>query len=308
MAISVGDKIPAGKFRNRTSEGNKEITTDELFAGKKVVLFAVPGAFTPTCSETHLPGFVVGCDEIRAKGVDTVACTSVNDHFVLASWAKVTGAQDHILMLADGNGDFASSIGLTQDLKAIGLGQPLETLRDDRRRWHRHLPRRRGRQRRRRIERRHRDGPAGRESRAGPGRQRRCRPVGRRMIDVPRVLRIPRVALQHHARPAFPLLQQAPPRGLRPPALRHPRTQGFHPAHRRGGRRQNHPLPGPARRPRPALPHRPAAQSQPFAPPAAALDPARSWAFPTAATTACAASKSSTTSCSRSWRPTATWC
>lgn len=122
MTISVGDKIPAGKFRNRTSEGNKDITTDELFAGKKVVLFAVPGAFTPTCSETHLPGFVVGCDELRAKGVDTVACTSLNDHFVLASWAKVTGAQDHILMLADGNGDFASSIGLTQDLKAIGLG------------------------------------------------------------------------------------------------------------------------------------------------------------------------------------------
>ncbi len=122
MTIAVGDKIPAGKFRNRTSEGNKEITTDELFTGKKVVLFAVPGAFTPTCNDTHLPGFVVGSDDIRAKGVDTIACTAVNDHFVLASWAKSTGAQDHLLMLADGNGDFATAIGLTLDLKAIGLG------------------------------------------------------------------------------------------------------------------------------------------------------------------------------------------
>jgi peroxiredoxin len=122
MAIAVGDKIPAGKFRTRNSEGNKEITTDELFAGKKVVLFAVPGAFTPTCQETHLPGFVVSSDELRAKGVDTIACTSLNDHFVLASWAKVTKSEDHILMLADGNGDFASSIGLTQDLNRIGLG------------------------------------------------------------------------------------------------------------------------------------------------------------------------------------------
>lgn len=121
MTIAVGDKIPAGKFRNRTAEGNKEITTDELFAGKKVVLFAVPGAFTPTCNDTHLPGFVVASDELRAKGVDTIACTAVNDHFVMASWGKATGAQDHILMLADGNGDFAKSIGLTLDLTGIGL-------------------------------------------------------------------------------------------------------------------------------------------------------------------------------------------
>lgn len=122
MAISVGDKIPDGKFRNRTADGNKELTTDEVFAGKKVVLFAVPGAFTPTCSDDHMPGFVVGCDELRAKGVDTVACTAVNDHFVLASWAKATNAKDLILMLADGNGDFAEAIGLTLDLRHIGLG------------------------------------------------------------------------------------------------------------------------------------------------------------------------------------------
>lgn len=122
MTIAVGDKIPAGKFRNRTSAGNKEITTDELFAGKKVVLFAVPGAFTPTCNDTHLPGFVVASDAIRAKGVDTIACTAVNDHFVMASWAKATGAQDHLLMLADGNGDFATACGLVLDLKGIGLG------------------------------------------------------------------------------------------------------------------------------------------------------------------------------------------
>lgn len=122
MSISVGDKIPEAKFRTRTAEGNKELTTSEVFAGKKVVLFAVPGAFTPTCSDDHLPGFVVGCDELRAKGVDTVACTSLNDHFVLAAWAKATNAKDHILMLADGNGEFASALGLTFDLSHIGLG------------------------------------------------------------------------------------------------------------------------------------------------------------------------------------------
>ncbi len=122
MAIAVGDKIPAGKFRTRDAEGNREVSTDELFAGKKVVLFAVPGAFTPTCQEKHLPGFVVSSDKLREKGIDTVACTSTNDHFVLASWAKVTGAKDHILMLADGNGDFAKEVGLSQDLSHIGLG------------------------------------------------------------------------------------------------------------------------------------------------------------------------------------------
>ena len=143
MTIAVGDKIPAGKFRNRTAEGNKEITTDELFAGKKVVLFAVPGAFTPTCNDTHLPGFVVASDELRAKGVDTIACTAVNDHFVMASWGKTTGAQDHILMLADGNGDFAKSIGLTLDLTGIGLSRAFAPLRHDRRRWCREVPRRR---------------------------------------------------------------------------------------------------------------------------------------------------------------------
>jgi peroxiredoxin len=122
MAIQPGDRVPAGKFRSRTSEGNQEITTEQLFPGKRVVLFAVPGAFTPTCTDNHLPGFLSRLDDFHAKGIDTVACTAVNDHFVLAAWAKSTGAAGHIQMLADGNGDFAKALDLCLDLTHIGLG------------------------------------------------------------------------------------------------------------------------------------------------------------------------------------------
>lgn len=122
MTIQVGDRLPAAKFRVRTSEGNQELTTDDVFRGKKVVLFAVPGAFTPTCNDNHLPGFLDKADAFAAKGVDTLACTAVNDHFVLASWGKSTGAAGRIQMLADGNGDFAKSLGLTLDLQGGGLG------------------------------------------------------------------------------------------------------------------------------------------------------------------------------------------
>lgn len=123
MPVQVGDKIPSAKFRTRTADGVKEITSDELFAGKKVVLFAVPGAFTPTCSDAHLPSFIVRGPEIKAKGVDTIACVAVNDHFVMAAWGKVRGVGDDILMLADGNGDFAAAMGLVLDLSHIGLGK-----------------------------------------------------------------------------------------------------------------------------------------------------------------------------------------
>jgi peroxiredoxin len=122
MSIKVGDRLPAAKFTIMSEGGPKPITADEVFKGKKVVLFAVPGAFTPTCSEAHLPGFVGQADAIKAKGVATVACTAVNDVFVLAAWAKARDAQDDILMLADGNADFAKAVGLEIDLSPFGLG------------------------------------------------------------------------------------------------------------------------------------------------------------------------------------------
>ena len=119
--IKVGDQIPAHKLTAATPDGPREMTTDEVFAGKTVVLFAVPGAFTPTCSARHLPGYVENMDALRAKGVDTVACTAVNDVFVLDAWAKAGGV-DGILMLADGSGTFARALGLELDLQARGLG------------------------------------------------------------------------------------------------------------------------------------------------------------------------------------------
>ena len=119
--IKVGDQIPAHKLTAATSDGPREMTTEEVFAGKTVVLFAVPGAFTPTCSAKHLPGYVENMDALRAKGVDTVACTAVNDVFVLDAWAKAGGV-DGILMLADGSGTFARALGLELDLQARGLG------------------------------------------------------------------------------------------------------------------------------------------------------------------------------------------
>ena len=121
MTIKVGDKVPSAKFSYMGDSGPTDISSDELFNGKKVVLFAVPGAFTPTCSETHLPGFVASFDEIKAKGVDTVACLSVNDVFVMGAWAKTQHAEQ-LLMLADGSADYVTQLGLTLDLTARGLG------------------------------------------------------------------------------------------------------------------------------------------------------------------------------------------
>lgn len=121
MGIKVGDKLPEAKFTVMGEGGPRPAPSSEVFAGKKVVLFAVPGAFTPTCSEAHLPGFVGLADDLKAKGVDTVACTAVNDVFVLAAWSKVRDAGD-ITMLADGNADFARALGLDLDLSAFGLG------------------------------------------------------------------------------------------------------------------------------------------------------------------------------------------
>ncbi len=121
MAIDVGEKIPSGTFKIMGEEGPRDISTDEVFAGKKVVFFAVPGAFTPGCSMTHLPGYVVNADKIKARGVDTIACMAVNDAFVMGAWGKDQNA-DEILMLADGNGDFTKAIGMEMDGTGFGLG------------------------------------------------------------------------------------------------------------------------------------------------------------------------------------------
>jgi peroxiredoxin len=123
MTIKVGDTIPSMKLMTMTPEGPKEVSTDEIFKGKKVVMFAVPGAFTPTCSAKHMPGFVQNLAALKAKGVDTVICTAVNDVFVLGAWAKDQGVGDgSIKMLADGSGAFAKSLGLELDLVGRGLG------------------------------------------------------------------------------------------------------------------------------------------------------------------------------------------
>jgi peroxiredoxin len=122
MTIKVGDTIPSMKLMMTTPEGPKEVSTDEIFKGKKVVMFAVPGAFTPTCSVKHMPGFVQNVAAFKAKGVDTIVCTAVNDVFVLGAWAKDQGSGDSIKMLADGSGAFAKSLGLELDLVARGLG------------------------------------------------------------------------------------------------------------------------------------------------------------------------------------------
>lgn len=122
MTIKVGDTIPSMKLMVATSEGPKETSTDDIFKGKKVVLFAVPGAFTPTCSAKHLPGFVQHADEFKAKGVDTIACISVNDAFVMGAWGKDQGTDGKVEMLADGAAAFAKAIGLELDLNARGMG------------------------------------------------------------------------------------------------------------------------------------------------------------------------------------------
>ena len=121
MAIKVGDRVPSGTFMVMTGDGPKPMTSDELFKGKKVVLFAVPGAFTPTCHKNHLPGFVKNAAAIKAKGVNTIAVTGVNDVFVMDAWKKASGG-DAIEFLADGSGNWAKALGLTADLTERGLG------------------------------------------------------------------------------------------------------------------------------------------------------------------------------------------
>lgn len=122
MPISVGDRLPDATFRVMTSDGPANKSTQEIFGGKKVVLFAVPGAFTPSCHAKHLPGFLAKIDDFKTKGVDSVACLSVNDVFVLDAWSKASGADGKIQFLSDGNGTFTKTIGLDFDASAAGLG------------------------------------------------------------------------------------------------------------------------------------------------------------------------------------------
>ena len=122
MAIQVGDKVPSTTLQHMTDSGPADISTDEVFGGKKVVLFALPGAFTPTCSAKHLPGFVQQAEAIRAKGVDTIACLSVNDAFVMGAWGKDQGVEGKVLMLADGSAVFTKALGLELDLDNRGFG------------------------------------------------------------------------------------------------------------------------------------------------------------------------------------------
>ncbi|HVZ08803.1 peroxiredoxin [Rhodopila sp.] len=122
MTIKVGDTIPSMKLTVATADGPKEISTDDIFKGKKVVLFAVPGAFTPTCSAKHLPGFVQNAEAIKSKGVDEIACVAVNDAFVMGAWGKDQGAGGKVTMLADGAAAFAKALGLELDLNARGMG------------------------------------------------------------------------------------------------------------------------------------------------------------------------------------------
>ena len=123
MTIKAGDKIPTATFTQMKDGKPTPITSDELFAGKTVALFALPGAFTPTCSAKHVPGFVQNYDAFKGKGVDTIACISVNDAFVMGAWGKDQGAGDKVLMLADGNGDFTRAVGLEFDASKFGMGK-----------------------------------------------------------------------------------------------------------------------------------------------------------------------------------------
>ncbi len=122
MSIQAGDKMPSGSFGVMTESGPGALSTDDLFAGKKVVLVSVPGAFTPTCSMNHLPGFVEQAEALRGKGVDTIAYMAVNDIFVMDAWGKDRGVGDDVVMLADGNGDYAKALGLELDASAFGMG------------------------------------------------------------------------------------------------------------------------------------------------------------------------------------------
>jgi peroxiredoxin len=122
MTINVGDRVPSGTLKQMTKDGPSNVTTDQLFAGKTVVLFSVPGAFTPTCHAKHLPGFVEKYDQFKAKGVDTVACLAVNDVFVMDAWGKASGVGEKIAMLADGNAEFTKALGLELDASGFGMG------------------------------------------------------------------------------------------------------------------------------------------------------------------------------------------
>ena len=121
--IKVGDKIPSATLMQMKDGGPKPVTTEQLFAGKKVALFTLPGAFTPTCSAKHLPGFIQNSDALKAKGIDTIACVSVNDAFVMGAWGENQKAGDKVMMLADGNGDFTKALGLEMDGTKFGMGK-----------------------------------------------------------------------------------------------------------------------------------------------------------------------------------------
>jgi peroxiredoxin len=123
MTINVGDRLPKVTFVKATPDGPQPVDSEDYFRGRRVALFSVPGAFTPTCSARHLPGFVEKIDQLKEKGVDEVACTAVNDAFVLNAWAEQAGAHGKVTMLADGNGDFAEAVGLTMDGSQFGLGK-----------------------------------------------------------------------------------------------------------------------------------------------------------------------------------------
>ena len=122
MIINVGDRLPQTTFIKATPDGPQPVDSGEFFKGRTVALFSVPGAFTPTCSARHLPGFVEKADELKAKGVDEIACTAVNDAFVMQAWGEQGGAAGKVTMLADGNGDFAKAVGLTMDGAKFGMG------------------------------------------------------------------------------------------------------------------------------------------------------------------------------------------
>ena len=123
MAVSAGDKMPSVTFKMLTADGLTDVPSDDYFGGKKTALFAVPGAFTPTCSAKHVPSYLAQADALKAKGVDQIACVSVNDAFVMKAWGADTGSGDAIDMLADGNGEFAQATGLTLDARGFGLGE-----------------------------------------------------------------------------------------------------------------------------------------------------------------------------------------
>ena len=123
MAINVGDKVPEGVFKVMKSDGPGAFSTQELFTGKKVVLFSVPGAFTPTCSKQHLPGFIEKAGELKKKGIDAIACMAVNDVFVMGAWGDYSNAGDKVLLLADGNGDYTRALGLELDATGFGMGK-----------------------------------------------------------------------------------------------------------------------------------------------------------------------------------------